>query len=235
MYYSELPKRTVRIERPFYMSQSEVTRKQFRFFVEQSSYVTSVERDPNGPFHLTNEGWKRVSGATWKLTPGFDQDDRHPVIQVSHDDARAFCDWFSNRTDHSFALPSEAAWEYACRAGTVSLWSVEESAMSAHAWFNSNSQGKTNPVKSKQANNFGLFDMHGNVCEWCADESQISRYDLNSKIAPQSEYLFRGGAWNNELHWLRSASRDWNAPKIAKSNLGFRVLAEIELDTLSPE
>ncbi|AUB80295.1 hypothetical protein THSYN_04550 [Candidatus Thiodictyon syntrophicum] len=94
-----------------------------------------------------------------------------PVVGVSWDDAAAYCAWLSERTGEGYRLPTEAQWEYACRAGTDTRWSCgdNERALDAYAWYSANAGGKLHAVAQKRPNPWGLYDMHGNCWEWCAD------------------------------------------------------------------
>jgi formylglycine-generating enzyme required for sulfatase activity len=123
-------------------------------------------------------------------------------------------------------FPTEAQWEYACRAGTTGDYAGEFDAM---AWYDKNAGGTTHPVKTKQANAFGLYDMHGNVVEWCAD--WIGTYASGSQRDPTgpssgSNRVNRGGGWSDNAWSCRSAYRYWYAPGVRGTNLGFRLAAQ---------
>jgi formylglycine-generating enzyme required for sulfatase activity len=131
-----------------------------------------------------------------------------PVVGVSWHEASAFCSWAGGR------LPTEAEWEYACRAGTDSLWFTGDAPddVARVAWFELNSEGLLQIAGQKDPNPFGLYDMHGNVWEWCAD-----RFD------DQEGNTIRGGCYRNPVHLLRSAHRMWLRPGERRSTIGFRV------------
>lgn len=138
----------------------------------------------------------------------------HPALGMSHFAARQFCKWMSMRTGLEFRLPTEAEWEYACRAGSTTpfFWGADPGRAESYGWFADNSDYTTHPVGKKAPNKFGLFDIVGNLAEWCEQEG-----DEDPRAA-------RGGAFTEPLTKLRSAARmidgpEWNAldPQIPKS------------------
>ena len=138
----------------------------------------------------------------------------HPVESVSWDDAQEFCQKLSQMTGKKYQLPSESQWEYSCRAGSKTKWCFgdDENELDDYAWYRGNSDRQTHPVGEKKPNNWGLYDMHGNVWEWCQDD-----WHGNYKNAPddgkpwvdnRSRYVvLRGGSWFNTPDICRSASR----------------------------
>ncbi|GHU51713.1 hypothetical protein FACS1894200_12130 [Spirochaetia bacterium] len=122
-------------------------------------------------------------------------------------------------------MPTEAEWEYACRAGTTTPY-FSGSSVDTAGWYTSNSGNKTHPVGTKQANAWGLYDMHGNVWEWCwdwySDYSSASQTDTGG-AASGSYRVLRGGSWSNSAQDLRSAFRDFYSPAGSFCNLGFRL------------
>lgn len=161
---------------------------------------------------------------------------RQPVINVSWDDAQQYVRWLSEMTGASYRLLSEAEWEYAARAGTVTAFSFgdDDTDISEYAWFDGNSGGNPRPVRTRKPNAFGLYDMHGNVSEWVED--CYAGYDPGKKDAlpvatdepgkadnPCSLRVFRGGSWSVIPQGLRSAYRNWGGPSNRIVNLGFRV------------
>ena len=184
----EQPSHSVRITEPFYLGAHEVTVGQFRRFVESMTYKTEAEQDGKG-----GSGWNESSGKfdedaryTWR-NPGFVQTDDHPVTNVSWNDATAFCRWLSGQDGRTYRLPTEAEWEYACRAGTTSWYSCGNDSEGLAAVGNvADGTAKAKyggwpaiksrdgyvyaaPVGRFRPNAFGLYDMHGNVHEWCGD------------------------------------------------------------------
>lgn len=178
--------------------------------------------------------------------------DGYPAISMTQFAARTFTKWLSMKTGRFYRLPTEAEWEYACRAGTSTRWSFgdDEADLDAHAWYRGNSDGRYQPVGTKAPNPWGLHDMHGNVSEWVLDghgKSTYERWDerLEGVVDPiewpTREYprVVRGGSWDDDPRRLRSAARrrslsSWKArdPQIPKSIwyhtnapfLGFRVV-----------
>lgn len=164
----------------------------------------------------------------------------YPVVFIDHSDATAFCDEltkierFAGRlpADWKYALPSEAQWEYACRAGTTTAYSYGDDVarLKHYAWFEMNAyyggEKYAHAVGTKKANPWGFFDMHGNVWEWCRD--WYSDYlsggtdPLNASSAVWR--VLRGGTWNNESRYTRSANRNRYTPDVRHYNIGFRIV-----------
>lgn len=148
-----------------------------------------------------------------------------PVFQVSHDDATAYCAWLSRETGQHYFLPSEAQWEYACRAGTSTPYAFGDNLADGQA--SSNGSGRKNDVGSYPANAWGLHDMHGRIAEWCADHWHSSYEgapdDGSAWLDPSSHLrVVRGGSWNSQSWSLRSAARGRCSPDCRDLGLGFR-------------
>jgi formylglycine-generating enzyme required for sulfatase activity len=155
--------------------------------------------------------------------------DKQPQINVSWYDAQEYVNWLSRLTGQQYRLLSEAEWEYAARAGTTSPYSFEgESALGEYAWYSENSKKQTHPIGEKKPNVFGLYDMHGNVWEWVED-----CYHENYNEAPADGKAWtagdcdsravRGGGWNYDPGYLRSASRTNSTSDDRNYDVGFRV------------
>jgi len=178
-----------------------------------------------GVYPVTQGQYTSVIGAN---PSRFEGDDR-PVENVSWDDALAFCRELSSLSDRSVKLPSEAQWEYACRAGSTGKYSFgdSESDLDSYGWYEANSGGETHPVGQKRPNAWGLYDMHGNVWEWCEDHWH-DNYDNAPEEdvpwdGPDEARVFRGGCcffdgWN-----VRSSRRDGSPPTYRRC-CGFRVV-----------
>ncbi|MCX7049160.1 MAG: formylglycine-generating enzyme family protein [Candidatus Sumerlaeota bacterium] len=152
----------------------------------------------------------------------------YPVDYVSWNDAMEFCRRLSQKTGKKYSLPAEAQWEYACRAGSRGKYCFGDSIseLGDYAWYRENSNEQTHPVRQKKPNAWGLYDMHGNVLEWCADwyGEYSSGRTANPVGANQgSSRVYRGGSWDNGADFCRSAIRFKDVPMLANLGLGFRV------------
>ncbi|HFS82513.1 MAG TPA: formylglycine-generating enzyme family protein, partial [Epsilonproteobacteria bacterium] len=189
-YEDEKPIHKVTIDYEFDMGKYPVTVAEYMHFVKET---------------------KREDDRKWK-----EKEYNHPIISVSWHDAKAYCDWLSEKTGDEYRLPTEAEWEYACRAGTTTKWSFgdDEEELEKYAWYRENSNRTTHPVGEKKPNPWGLYDMHGNVWEWCEDWYDE---DKDTKV-------LRGGSWNNVADYTRSASRFRYIPGGRGYSVGVRLL-----------
>jgi formylglycine-generating enzyme required for sulfatase activity len=251
----EKPAHKVTVSKAFWMAKHEVTVGQFRRFVEAAGYKSDAEKGMGfrGAFVATEGKEKIAEEASWR-NPYFKQTDEHPVVCVSWNDARAFVDWL-NATDKAkpagatYRLPTEAQWEYACRAGTTTMYQWDDDPDKGKGWCNAADLTAmkafpdwphwavfnwddgflyTAPVGSFRANAFGLHDMHGNVSEWCLDWYGAYKYgDQTDPAGPKSDVLRvrRGGSWRD---WgpgsLRSAERLGDLPVCRYAHLGCRLV-----------
>jgi len=207
----------------FFLGKTEVTVGQFRNFVKESGYRTEAERG-NGSVVFTGRKWDKKSDANWRR-PGFSQDDSHPVTCVSWNDCQEFIQWLNARTGRHYRLPTEAEWEYAAGNGGKESGRVE---LDSHAWFEGNSADSTHPVGRKQSNTLGLYDMIGNVWEWCSD--WYGSYSSTSQTDPPgpgggSMHINRGGAWYGASGECLTR-RGKNTPDDRGHGLGFRLAAD---------
>ncbi len=179
-----------------------------------------------GKYEVTQGQWQAVMGdnpSNFK-----DCGANCPIEQVSWDDIQVFLRKLNQKNDgFEYSLPSEAQWEYAARAGTTTLYGGTGN-LDDLGWYGKNSGRKTHPVGEKRANGFGLYDMHGNVWEWCSDwygsYSSGQATDPTAASSGQSRVL-RGGSWFNVANYSRSAFRSRNSPADRYSFYGFRVVA----------
>ena len=193
-----LVRHEVTLSKPFYMGVTEVT---------QAQYEAVMGTNPS-----------KIKGAT------------NPVEMVSWNDATEFCKKLSEKTRQVVRLPTEAEWEYACRAGTQTAYSFgdDPSALGDYAWYGKNSGGTTHPVSQKKPNAWGLYDMHGNVWEWCADwYADYPQGPVTDPSGPATGVIrarvWRGGSWDfDDTVRFRCAFRDCRDPTYRDCNLGFR-------------
>jgi sulfatase modifying factor 1 len=244
------PHRRVRLTRDFFIGQCEVTRGQFRKFVESTQYKTEAERGVRGGYGY-DEATQKLAGPdkrySWEFT-GFAQTDAHPVVNVSFRDAEAFCRWLSEKEKQVYRLPTEAEWEYACRGGATSAYGNGDDPekviemgnivdASAHERFperiavaGNDGYAFTAPVGSFRANGFGLHDMHGNVWEWTADWFAPPSTDAQTDPrGPETakDKVVRGGDWYHDWSFARSAQRFPIHPGLCRRHAGFRVVREV--------
>lgn len=180
---------------------------------------------------VTQREYREVMGASPSRFTG----DELPVEQVSWEEAEEFCRRLGQREKATYRLPTEAEWEYACRAGsrTAFCFGGDDTHLGAYAWYDASSGRKTRPVASRKPNAWGLHDMHGNVWEWCADGYSSNTYGSELVVDPKGpshaeNRVMRGGAWYNRPVFCRSARRDFAPPGHRDDGLGFRVVRMIE-------
>ena len=184
-----------------------------------------------GKFPVTQEQYQQVMGTNPSVFNGKD----NPVDQISWDDAHDFCKSLSGKSGQIVRLPTEAEWEFSCRAGTITAYysGDMQTDLDRVGWYRSNSKSTTHGVGQKEANAFGLYDMHGNVRQWCQDWWQPDYYSKSPAEDPQgpaegSARVLRGGCWDF-LPWLcRSAYRLGLLPRGGGSYLGFRVVVPVK-------
>ena len=236
----------VRISKPFYLGSHEVTVGQFRAFVAATRYKTVPEKRGYGSGVDPKSG--RIHGRktfSWR-DPGYRQTDNYPVCNVSWNDAAAFCKWLSTKEGKTYRLPTEAEWEYACRAGTGTRYSngndpehlprignVRDASAKTNVGFQPRLAARDGyafaaPVGSFRPNKFGLYDMHGNVAEWCADwyaEGYYAKSPGEDPAGPATgKYrIHSGGSWHSSPFNSRSAHRGYLRPGHAHFIYGFRV------------
>jgi formylglycine-generating enzyme required for sulfatase activity len=203
-------------------------------FVESPAHEVTLSRPCYmGKYEVTQEEYERVMGNNPSCFKGA----RNPVEGVSWDDAQEFCRKLSERTGREVRLPTEAEWEYACRAGRSTPFHTGETISTAEANYNGNytygngtkgeNRKKTIAVGSLAPNAFGLYDMHGNVFEWCG--GWHGAYVKGAQRDPTGEAdgmarVLRGGSWNVIPGFCRSAFRSWSSLDYRYNSNGFRVV-----------
>ncbi len=183
-----------------------------------------------GKYEVTQEQWQAVTGDNPSQFKEGAEAGKRPVEQVSWNDINAkFLPKLTERIPKGWKtrLPTEAEWEYSCRAGTTEDYAGKLDAM---GWHESNSKDTTHPVGGKKANAWGLYDMHGNVWEWCADLK--AEYPSEALTDPTgassgSNRIGRGGSWGGDAKYCRSAHRDWGTPDYRGLRLGFRLAMDV--------
>ena len=247
-YEREHPLHEVKITRPFLMGTCHVTRGQFADFVRATEYRTDAERE-GWSYGWSDTGWGRIDGLIWRGRDGQNrQDDDHPVVCVSWNDAVAFCQWLSRKEDRHYRLPTEAEWEYTCRAGTKTEFPWGDDPEAGVGWANCADQtGKerypsfdafnwrdgwvyTSPVGSFKPNAWGLYDMVGNAWQWCADWN--GPYPTKRAVDPTGPAqglvrITRGGSWSWGPRGCRPAARGQGAPADRDDAVGFRVVVDV--------
>ena len=227
----ESPRHQVRITAPFYVGKYEVTVGQFRWFVKKTGYKTDGEKGGFVTLHIGGK-WVSKKDASWRNT-GLTQVDSHPVVCTSWRDATRFCTGLSSHAGVKITLPTEAQWEYACRAGTDTAFSFggdsDSSRLDDYAWHWQNSGKTTHPVGQKKPSPWGLYDIMGNAFERCLDSPRrYSRSSQTDPAGPDAERrAVRGGSWQSS-HWRhRSAYRYSFRPHCSANCIGFRVSMQL--------
>lgn len=200
---------------PFWMGRTEVTWDEYEPFM-----VTQVDRAKHGARTDYDPAIDTIVDGVSQPTPPYTEmsfgmgQSGFPAISMTQHAANKYCQWLSAQTGHFYRLPTEAEWEYACRAGTTTPYSFGDEDIDDYAWYFDNSDDKYQPVGTKKPNPWGLFNMHGNVAEWVADaytdnHSGVLAEANNPLVLSQTLYPrgVRGGSWNDDAEWLRSTVR----------------------------
>lgn len=219
----------VTLTKGFWIMETEVTVGMFKEFVKEMGY----ESKGDTPTGWTGRGFKTSSEFSWK-NPPYEQDDFCPVTCVSKDDILAFCKWLGGKIDNNVQLPTEAQWEYACRAGGSTESHVDD--LDKVAWYVENSDYKAHPVGTKKSNAWGLYDMLGNQWELCLDDHRTyTRQSVTDPFTPsETRSIGRGGSWDSGKMNCRPAIR-WGYNNTDRSfNVTFRcaIVSELAMPTL---
>ncbi len=224
----EKPVHTVRLSKSFWMAKTEVTIGQWKRFLEETGHTSGTDfADSDCPL--------KKSGNSYSLSQNkFGTDWNQPMVEIDWNASVEFCKWLTKKERQEgrlpdgfeYALPTEAQWEYACRAGTTGKYAGNLDSM---AWYSENSGSKTHPAGTKTANAWGLYDMHGNVWEWCLDDwhgSYVGAPSNGSRWGDGSgsRRVDRGGSWYDSSSRCRSAYRYGYSPDGTRNYLGFRPL-----------
>jgi serine/threonine-protein kinase len=245
---NEKPIHKVTISRPFYIGKYDVTVAQFQAFADAVKFQTEAERSNSG-WTVKDAKWQDVPGVNWR-NPGFKQEDNHPVVVVTWNDAQEFCKWAAKVAERTVRLPTEAEWEYSA-CGPKSLkypWGDKWEGIMANVADNSLRRAGFNmqwgelkeddgyPFTSpggayKNASWCGAFDMAGNVWQWCQDGFNDNYYGESPAVDPQGptfggDRVLRGGCWSVGPDYCRSAHRYKANPGRRSSSSGFRVVVE---------
>ncbi len=202
-FYDHESPHEVFITRPFYVGETEVTQEQYSAVMYEN------------PSHF--------KGAS------------RPVDRVSYQDAVRFCERVSEVSGLVCRLPTEAEWEWAAGGGGQTLFvsGNQEKDLDFVSWYSGNSAGATHPVKRKMSNRFGLYDVHGNVAEWCSDYYDIAYYGNSEYVDPKgarsgATRVVRGGGWNDRPYFQRISMRGAATPNVRSSAIGFRVVVNVK-------
>ena len=214
----------VTIREAFYIGKTEVTNAQYRRFVNATGYDGKGDTDPAYDLYLRH----------WRGKSLMSKEDNYPIVWVSWKNAKAFCKW------SELALPSEAQWEYACRAGTTTYYYFgnDKKDFDKYGWVTTNSGNLTHLVAEKLPNRWGLYDMLGNVYEWVEDDYTSSESKIrdaaSTNESPRLEgkmtRVFRGGSWSSGTPIAGSGARGrlHGAPGNASADIGFRLILPLE-------
>ncbi|MDB5386931.1 MAG: hypothetical protein JWM11_2577 [Planctomycetaceae bacterium] len=214
---NESPAHQVRITRPFFLASREISRGDFQKFLNETKHARDFDKD----------GRKGQQIDESNLT------DDHPAINVSWNDAVAFCEWLSLKEGRRYRLPTEAEWELACRAGSTTQFSYGDDLeqLDGYAWTIRNSEGRPQPRGALNPNAFGLYDMHGNVWEWCSNHFELNDYTAEPAVDPTGPVAgtarrYRGGSFAQYPLMSRSAARLGDVPEFVSSDIGFRIACD---------
>jgi formylglycine-generating enzyme required for sulfatase activity len=253
----EGPQHKVKIS-PFWMERCEVTWNEYELFMYPDEERRTRETVPTD-----KDGDKLADAVTHPSKPYVEMSfgmgkDGFPAISMTQHAANKYCQWLSAKTGHFYRLPTEAEWEYACRAGTTTAYSFGDDAskLADYAWYEQNSDFKYQKVGRKKPNPWGLYDMYGNVVEWVLDQYDADYYQHSATTSPAVDpwnkatkpypHSVRGGSWDDEANVCRSAARrgsdrSWKMqdPQLPKSIwyfsdaqwVGFRIVRPLKVPT----
>jgi formylglycine-generating enzyme required for sulfatase activity len=249
----EGPQHKVKIS-PFWMGRREVTWSEYELFMYPDDEKKLRETNPTDEYvNKVSDAVTRPSKPYMDMSFGMGKEG-YPAISMTQHGANKYCHWLSAKTGHFYRLPTEAEWEYACRAGaTTAYWfGGDPGKLGDYAWFEDNSEMKYQKVGKKKPNPWGLLDIHGNVAEWCLDQYEPNydkfvgplSLDPWNKATMPYPHVARGGSWDDGAAKLRSAARrasdrSWKMrdPQLPKSVwwltdaqfVGFRIVRPLKV------
>jgi formylglycine-generating enzyme required for sulfatase activity len=223
------------ILKSFYIGCYDVTVAEFEEFVNTTNYKTDAEKV--GYSYIWNAShWEKKAGICWRNTASgghYDNNDKKkfPVVHVSWNDAKEYCNWLSSKTGKQYRLPTEAEWEYAAKGGNKSSGYKYPGSndIDQVAWYKGNSNSDLHPVGQKSPNELMLYDMSGNVNQWCSDWYGAKYYQSSPIQDPlgidSGQYrAIRGGSWNDESGCCRVSIRGGTPPNVSGNSIGFRLV-----------
>ena len=210
----------------FYLSKYPITVGQYMQFVEATNSHHPEWIEEGSDYHIfsgSDNYYKKIESVL--------QEKSHPIVGISWDDATAYCQWLSEKTGKEYHLPSESEWEYAARGGKYSKGYTYSGSnnLKEVGWYDQNSHGETKMVGLKKANELGLFDMSGNVFEWCADHWHSNYEGAPDDGSPwnsnkdENKRVIRGGSWYGNVNYCRVSYRDWLNHYGRDYLIGFRI------------
>ncbi len=219
----ELPVHEVTLD-GFWMAKFPVTVRQYLMGVNKGGLSCPAWIEKGGHYNIHTGKSDLFKSLGCSITG-----DYHPVTGISWDDAVSYAGWLSKKTGLQFGLPTEAQWEFAARSGGKREKFAGADKPDDVAWYASNSNNRAHPVGEKKPNGIGLYDMCGNVCEWCLDLYYRFAYEINEKHNPintknGSCRVVRGGSWNYGARDVRCADRGLYVPEYRGNDLGFRLI-----------
>jgi formylglycine-generating enzyme required for sulfatase activity len=232
MTFKEIPSGTFMMGSPQTEEDREDSEHQHQVTITKAFYMQTTE--------VTQGQWKAVMGTEpWKGKFFVKEGPNYAATYVSWNDAVAYCKKLSEKEGKTYRLPTEAEWEYACRAGSTTAWSFgdDEKALGDYAWYNENAwdivERYAHQVELKKPNAFGLYDMHGNVYERCHDYYEEDYYKQSPAQDPPgptsgSSRVSRGGSWHGFTRYSRSANRSRGGADFRHNFLGFRLVRELD-------
>jgi formylglycine-generating enzyme len=243
----EHPKHHVFLDYDYYLGEAEVTVAQFKVFIDDTNYRTDADKEGSS-YVFNGKDYDKRLGVNWKHDEKGrkrnSNDMNYPVMYVSWNDALAYCEWLSNKTNKPYHLPTEAEWEFAAteRGHGVRFGNGQDTLRPREANFNARSDYKESYsetgeyrqkaiiVKSFKPNRLGLYDMTGNLWEWCADWYVLYSPGIEKNPKGPSlgyERVYRGGSWNNVPHVQRVTRRSSGPSTLHNCTIGFRIACSI--------